>query len=678
MNFLRNSFFNKTLLLLLLLSGSQPLLQAAEQAQPEDAETYTEHKLSTELASPLRQNFSEAYEYWARKTLPSQNKVSDEEFRNAIAIHRNEILIIDAMEKGKKQKNPFNSKEKLLQDLQMINNHGSKSVLQNIKRPITAAGNFTLLTLLNQEFQPRNIIKKRQAFIKMLVENNELRTTIQDFLNQIKNSEEFLIKGVLRAEQTNFEGAAEDIFNGLDKIHDPRSKLITMVINCFIYVFNKASNHSDLSKDIFELFKLHGLSTILLLIAFLLAKDNNQRAWAFFAGLVAILFEAISFITQKEDLEQNFDAAKNVGIVLKLTDELQDLVNSYDSTNSLYAEAFDDKESSFHELCEKLNKSNFTESSLFSYAFTRHGKTKNLLTKIKHASSETGSFIRLYGEIDAYQSIAQMIIDSKDLKNSSDEPTICCFAEFIEDSPVATLQTTHCWYPLINNSHARTNEIFLGGAKGNSLDVILTGPNMAGKSAFLKSLLNNIVFAQTFGIAFAETFKLTPFTIVLNRANVSDNTAEDESKFMSEVKAITTILSDLKKLNPCEHALVIADEMFTGTEITPAVKLSTEIFKHISTQKNVIFLAATHYDELTNVENATNHVFKNYKVSVIKDPITKKLIYNYKVIPGIGNTNVAFDIFLEQLKKSENPDTLMIDLIERAQLQDNQPIIAAN
>jgi len=665
MNFLRNSFFNKTLLLLLLLSGSQPLLLATEQAQPEIEEIYTEHQLSTELASPLRQNFSETYEYWLKKTLPSQNKVSDEEFRNAIATHRNEILIIDAMEKGKKQKKTQSSKEKLLQDLQMLNNFGSKSILENTKKTLTKAGSFTLLTLLNQEFQPINIIKKRQAFIKMLVENNELRTTIQDFLSQIKNSEELLIKGVLRAEQTNFEGSVKDIFDGLNDIRDPRERLPRLIINIFFYLANKVSNYSDSSKDLFEVFKLHILPILCLIGAY----HCSKKEMAALNLLGAAIGEATSYFLYKEDLQKNFDAVKNVSIILKLTNELQVLITSDDSSSSLYEQAFDDKESSFNALREKLNKANFTEDSTFSYFFNRHGKTKNILTKIKHASSETGSFIRLYGEIDAYQSIAQMIVDSQDTKNSFNEPTMCCFAEFVEDSAIATLQTTHCWYPLINNSNARTNEIFLGETADNGLDVVLTGPNMAGKSAFFKSLLNNIVFAQTFGIAFAETFKITPFTIVLNRANVSDNTAEDESKFMSEVKAITTILSDLKKLRPFEHALVIADEMFTGTEITPAVKLSTEIFKHISEQKNVIFLAATHFDELKEVENKTNHVFKNYKVSVLKDPVTKKLIYDYKITPGVGNTNVAFDIFLEQLKKSENPDTLMIDLIEKAQNQ---------
>ena len=668
MNFLRNSFFNKTLLLLLLLSGSQPLLLATEQAQPEIEEIYTEHQLSTELASPLRQNFSETYEYWLKKTLPSQNKVSDEEFRNAIATHRNEILIIDAMEKGKKQKKTQSSKEKLLQDLQMLNNFGSKSILDNTKKTLTRAGSFTLLTLLNQEFQPINIIKKRQAFIKMLVENNELRTTIQDFLSQIKNSEEFLIKGVLRAEQTNFEGSVEDILDGQDNVRDPKAKLMELIINIFFYLANKVSNYSDSSKDVLEVFKLH-IATIVSLIIARSYWKNNQKKIAAGCVLCAAIVELISYFIFKKDLQENFDAAKNVSIILKLTNELQVLMTSYNSSSSLYEQAFDDKESSFDALREKLNKANFTEDSTFSYFFNRHGKTKNILTKIKHASSETGSFIRLYGEIDAYQSIAQMIVDSQDMKNSFNEPTMCCFAEFVEDSPIATLQTTHCWYPLINHSHVRTNEIFLGETADNGLDVVLTGPNMAGKSAFFKSLLNNIVFAQTFGIAFAETFKITPFTIVLNRANVSDNTAEDESKFMSEVKAITTILSDLKKLRPFEHALVIADEMFTGTEITPAVKLSTEIFKHISEQKNVIFLAATHFDELKEVENKTNNVFKNYKVSVLKDPVTKKLIYDYKITPGVGNTNVAFDIFLEQLKKSENPDTLMIDLIEKAQNQ---------
>ena len=79
-----------------------------------------------------------------------------------------------------------------------------------------------------------------------------------------------------------------------------------------------------------------------------------------------------------------------------------------------------------------------------------------------------------------------------------------------------------------------------------------------------------------------------------------------------------------------------------------------------------MYVLATHFKEITEVKYASNNVFDNYKVSVSKDPETGKLIYPYSLTPGVGNTNVAFDIFLEQLQAQGINDPVLINVIEKA------------
>jgi DNA mismatch repair ATPase MutS len=196
--------------------------------------------------------------------------------------------------------------------------------------------------------------------------------------------------------------------------------------------------------------------------------------------------------------------------------------------------------------------------------------------------------------------------------------------------------------------------------------MLITGPNGGGKSATLKALLNNIVWAQTFGVAFASKFASTYFDLIVNRVS-GDNTAKDSSRFVTEARSVAKFFKDILALNPNQFALIITDEMFSSTETKPAKMLSTEVCERIAQMKNTIYMLATHFKKLSCLEKTTNGIFKNYKVHVRKNPETGKLVYDYKLHPGVGTTNVAFDIFKEQLEKEGACDETILNLITAAQ-----------
>ncbi len=79
-----------------------------------------------------------------------------------------------------------------------------------------------------------------------------------------------------------------------------------------------------------------------------------------------------------------------------------------------------------------------------------------------------------------------------------------------------------------------------------------------------------------------------------------------------------------------------------------------------------MYVLATHYKQICDLKRISGNTFDNYKVSVFKDKENRKLIYPFSLSQGIGNTNVAFDIFLEQLEKDNINDPVLINVINKA------------
>jgi DNA mismatch repair ATPase MutS len=295
-----------------------------------------------------------------------------------------------------------------------------------------------------------------------------------------------------------------------------------------------------------------------------------------------------------------------------------------------------------------------------------------MLKLTKETGADAARAIQFYGEVDAYVSMAQFVVDHQVIQNNAGEPIRVCYSEFIENSHESILSAVNVWHPIISSGSVRPSSITLGGSPANPRNAVVTGPNAAGKSVSLKSLLVNSIMAQTFGIACAESFKLTPFTKIIGRLNAPDDTASDHSKFMLEALDVVSMLTQLKSLKPTEHAFVVTDELFSGTEVGPAIELSKKLCKRVGEMKNVMYMLATHYKDLTSLKDATGNAFENYKVSVTKRA-DGSLDYPFKLTRGVGSTNVAFDIFLQQMNQQGlGDDDLKNMIIDARRAQETQ------
>ena len=170
-----------------------------------------------------------------------------------------------------------------------------------------------------------------------------------------------------------------------------------------------------------------------------------------------------------------------------------------------------------------------------------------------------------------------------------------------------------------------TNDVFLD--RESQQIIMITGPNMSGKSALLRQTALIVLMAQMGSFVPAESAKIGLVDKIFTRVGASDNISLGESTFMVEMNETASILNNLS-----ERSLVLLDEIGRGTStydgISIAWAISEYLHEHPARAKT---LFATHYHELNEME-ATFERIRNYNVSVkeLKDTV----IFMRKLKPG--------------------------------------------
>lgn len=170
------------------------------------------------------------------------------------------------------------------------------------------------------------------------------------------------------------------------------------------------------------------------------------------------------------------------------------------------------------------------------------------------------------------------------------------------------------------------NDVYLDDEKQQI--IIITGPNMAGKSALLRQTALITLMAQIGSFVPAETARIGWVDKIFTRVGASDNISVGESTFMVEMNEASDILNNLSS-----RSLVLFDELGRGTSTYDGISIAWAIVEYIHehTQTRAKTLFATHYHELNEMESSFKRI-KNYNVSVKE--VGNKVIFLRKLIPG--------------------------------------------
>ena len=157
---------------------------------------------------------------------------------------------------------------------------------------------------------------------------------------------------------------------------------------------------------------------------------------------------------------------------------------------------------------------------------------------------------------------------------------------------------------------------------------IITGPNMGGKSTYLRQVALISLMAQCGSLVPAESANLCLLDRIFTRIGAGDNVAQGKSTFLVEMEETATICTQAT-----EKSLVILDEVGRGTSTNDGIALAQAIVEYIATTLKARCLFATHYHELTHLETSLDTV-RNYHVVCQLNNGT--LLFLHKVIPGIA------------------------------------------
>ena len=157
--------------------------------------------------------------------------------------------------------------------------------------------------------------------------------------------------------------------------------------------------------------------------------------------------------------------------------------------------------------------------------------------------------------------------------------------------------------------------------------IIITGPNMAGKSAILRQTALIVLMAQMGSFVPAESASIGVVDKIFTRVGASDNISLGESTFMVEMNEAASILNNLS-----ERSLVLFDELGRGTSTYDGISIAWAIVEYIHEQRgHAKTLFATHYHELNEMEESFQRI-RNYNVSVRE--ANGKVIFMRKLVRG--------------------------------------------
>ncbi|MBO6296663.1 MAG: DNA mismatch repair protein MutS [Prevotella sp.] len=170
------------------------------------------------------------------------------------------------------------------------------------------------------------------------------------------------------------------------------------------------------------------------------------------------------------------------------------------------------------------------------------------------------------------------------------------------------------------------NDIMLDSRRQQIM--IITGPNMAGKSALLRQTALITLMAQIGSYVPADSARIGMVDKIFTRVGASDNISQGESTFMVEMTEASNILN-----NVSERSLVLFDELGRGTSTYDGISIAWAIVEYLHEHGKMRprTLFATHYHELNEMEKSFNRI-KNYNVSVRE--VDGKVIFVRKLVPG--------------------------------------------
>jgi len=252
------------------------------------------------------------------------------------------------------------------------------------------------------------------------------------------------------------------------------------------------------------------------------------------------------------------------------------------------------------------------------------------------------------------------------------------------DKPLIIKDGRHPVVEIISKERFIPNDTLLDTEENRTM--ILTGPNMAGKSTYMRQTAIISIMAHLGCFVPAKSAQIPIIDRIFTRVGASDNLISDQSTFMVEMIEVASILQ-----NATKNSLLILDEVGRGTSTYDGLSIAWAVIEHLTQKIGAKTMFATHYHELTELESKMEGI-KNYKISVKE--VNGSVVFLRKIMRGGANRSFGIEVASlagvptsvtdrakEILKHIENGDrqfenTLSEDTESQPQLSEVEKIIS--
>ncbi len=202
------------------------------------------------------------------------------------------------------------------------------------------------------------------------------------------------------------------------------------------------------------------------------------------------------------------------------------------------------------------------------------------------------------------------------------------------DAPLTITDGRHPVVEAISKERFVPNDTLLDN--GENRCAIITGPNMAGKSTYMRQVALISVMAHIGAFVPAKSAQIPLIDRIFTRVGASDNLIFDQSTFMVEMTEVATIL-----LNATKNSLLVLDEVGRGTSTYDGLSIAWAVIEYLVANVGAKTLFSTHYHELTELETKLEGV-KNYKITVKE--LNGIIVFLRKIARGGANRSFGIEV----------------------------------
>ena len=526
------------------------------------------------------------------------------------------------------------STRKNLEILESNREHTKKgSLLWVLDETVTAMGGRALRHWLESPLLNKDEIEKRQNAVEVLVNNNIFRDDLQDMLKTVYDIERLISKvvgGSVNARELT------SLKNSLKRLPELKKLIKDIVDKTSDSYFSELYNLLDTLEDVYTL-----IDKSIIEDAGVTIKEGGIIKDGFSTQVDE--YRNASTKGQEWLMELEAKEKERTGIKGKWLRIGYNRVFGYyiEVTNSYKSQVPEDR---------YIRKQTLAGAERYVTEELKEIEEKILGAKEKLVDLEYDLFCKIREEV-----ALQVIRIQRTAAIISTLDVLCSFATVAVNNGYVKPQITQGGVIDIKNGRhavvekALKSEQFIpnNAYLNNDTDkfLIITGPNMAGKSTYMRQIAIITYMAQLGSFVPADSATISIVDRIFTRIGASDDLATGQSTFMVEMKELSNILE-----NATKDSLVILDEIGRGTSTYDGLAIAWATVEYMTDKIGAKTLFATHYHELIELEKKIDGV-KNYSIEVKEKG--DEVIFLRKIIPG--GADESYGIYVAKLAGIKKP-----------------------